>query len=766
MGNRAGPARHERKQRRRAARLLLACGCVLAAVSTVAAPASAAGPAFRLRATTPGTPGVPQAPATVFSEDFENRQSTLPIRLTQYTGVNGETYTAAQAWLQNCNGWIAAHNDPGGNSAAVAPQVRDCTPAAGGPGSTGPVAWNNVRALAQALGVVNGSADPNANHAVSAYTNGPVNNGNPGANQVEFQTVQPITVPAGGRFLTTSVDAAATSCTAGHAQPQLAFYLVNGTTDMPAFSSPINPCSGGTQVTTGFFAGRYLANSPVLYTGTSAGIKMINQQGSGNGNDHAFDDIKLLDVTPQMDKDFAPGTVQVGATSTLTFTITNTSDLLPKAGWSFTDTLPGGLVLATPASATTSCPAGIVTAASGGRTVSVSGNLAAGQVSCTATVKVTTGTAGTYINDAADITASAGVNPPGSTAVTFTNNPTIDLVKSVTPPTFSDAGQVLSYSFLVTNPNTVAMSGITVTDTDLPGLSAIDCPPVTLNPGQQETCTATYTTTKADLGKTAITNTATAQGTPAGSATQVTSGPATAVVPSIGASSITLVKSASPGAYAGPGQLLFYRFTVTNTSTVVLSAITVTDLPALTDIHCPLPTLDPGQQQICTGTYTTTQADVDKGSVTDTATADGTPPGSQTPVTSALSSATVPAGQNPAITVRKSAHPGQVSTDGQVIHYTFLVQNTGNVTLTGVHVTDTRLPAIHCPLSTLAPGQLETCTATYRTTAADLHKHQIADTATAHGTPPGTRTPVHSAPSTAKVKVTVTRRHPLTPVTG
>jgi hypothetical protein len=99
----------------------------------------------------------------VFSEDFENRGST-PVRVTSYAGVTGETYTAAQAWLQNCNGWVAAFNDPGGNNPAVAAQVADCTPKAGGPGTAGATAWNNVRILAQALGVLNGSPNPNANH--------------------------------------------------------------------------------------------------------------------------------------------------------------------------------------------------------------------------------------------------------------------------------------------------------------------------------------------------------------------------------------------------------------------------------------------------------------------------------------------------------------------------------------------------------------------------------------------------------------------------
>jgi uncharacterized repeat protein (TIGR01451 family) len=337
----------------------------LAAAVAPAAPAANARAARVRPQTLPGRPGVTQTSNVLYSEDFENGQGTDPIRLTMYTSATGETYAADQPWLQNCNGWIAAFEDPNGSSSAVKNQVADCTPK-GSIGTPGAMAWNNVRKLAQALGVLNGSPDPDANHAVSAYTNGPVNNGNPGAGFTEFQTVQPVPVPEKGRFLTFSVNVAELSCAANKNHALLSFYLVNGTTSIPVTSSPIDPCtSGGTQIVPGIFAGAYTGDAPVLFTGTALGIKMINEQGSSDGNDHAFDDIKLLDVTPQLDKSFSPVIAQVGGTSTLTYTITNTADLLAKTGWSFTDTLPTGLTLATPAAASSTCPAGAVTAPDG-----------------------------------------------------------------------------------------------------------------------------------------------------------------------------------------------------------------------------------------------------------------------------------------------------------------------------------------------------------------------------------------------------------------
>ena len=70
-----------------------------------------------------------------------------------------------------------------------------------------------------------------------------------------------------------------------------------------------------------------------------------------------------------------------------------------------------------------------------------------------------------------------------------------------------------------------------------------------------------------------------------------------------------------------------------------------TDLPGLSAISCPSTTLAAQATETCTATYSTTQADVDSGSVTNSATAQGTPPGSTTPVVSDKSTATVPAAQ-------------------------------------------------------------------------------------------------------------------------
>src|SRR4029450_10935583 len=75
---------------------------------------------------------------------------------------------------------------------------------------------------------------------------------------------------------------------------------------------------------------------------------------------------------PTIAKAFAPATVAPGATSTLTFTISNPGPV-PLTGMSFTDTYPAGLVNTTPLMTGGSCTGVTHTATAGGNTFNVTG---------------------------------------------------------------------------------------------------------------------------------------------------------------------------------------------------------------------------------------------------------------------------------------------------------------------------------------------------------------------------------------------------------
>lgn len=367
----------------------LACVAVLAAALPIAAAPAPTGSA------TVSAP-VPRAATVLFDEGFENAPGA-PRLLTSYTGAPplAETYTADPAWLTACNGWLVSAADP-----ATAPAGSGCG-----------TSWPSQQAMASALAEWAGG-DPAANHAVTAYTAG-----NPGAGKTQLETVQPVPVAANGRFLTFSVDAAAVNCFAAH--PLLEFFLLDGQQAIPAFTDPIDTCTDADTVTAnGTRVGTYAGDDAVLFSGPSAGVRMVNAQASGTGNDGAIDNLRILDATPQLSTAFAPDPVGVGDSTALTFTVTNTTEKAAKRGWSFTEQLPPGLV-ADPGSATTDCPSGTVTVDPGGHRLTSGGDLAAGQESCTITVRVTSARSGTYTLCATATTARHGIDPPGCTSVTF-----------------------------------------------------------------------------------------------------------------------------------------------------------------------------------------------------------------------------------------------------------------------------------------------------------------------------------------------------------
>ncbi|WP_316528850.1 DUF7507 domain-containing protein [Kitasatospora brasiliensis] len=107
----------------------------------------------------------------------------------------------------------------------------------------------------------------------------------------------------------------------------------------------------------------------------------------------------------------------------------------------------------------------------------------------------------------------------------------------------------------------------------------------------------------------------------------------------------------------------------------------------------------------------------------------------------------------PELNLVKQVHqplPG-VITVGTPIPYDFVVTNSGNVPITNLAVNDPKVGPVSCPVSTLAPGETVTCTATYLVTAADAAAGAIDNTAVATGTTDSG--PVTSPPSSEHVPV-------------
>jgi uncharacterized repeat protein (TIGR01451 family) len=112
-------------------------------------------------------------------------------------------------------------------------------------------------------------------------------------------------------------------------------------------------------------------------------------------------------VPPTIAKAFGVSSLLLNGTTTLTFTLTNPEPLAALTGVAFTDTLPAGLVVATPNGLTGMC-GGTVTAAAGGGSVALSNGVLPGGGSCTIAVNVTGVTLGEKNNVTGPVTSNEG----------------------------------------------------------------------------------------------------------------------------------------------------------------------------------------------------------------------------------------------------------------------------------------------------------------------------------------------------------------------
>jgi uncharacterized repeat protein (TIGR01451 family)/fimbrial isopeptide formation D2 family protein/LPXTG-motif cell wall-anchored protein len=407
----------------------------------------------------PGNPGVPSAPTQLYLEDFQNGSGL--VNLPNYTGDSGAKYTASSYWLNTtyCNGFTLSFQQ-------TRPGDQYCS---------NDYNFNGSRVKAYALGLLNSPQNPTTNRALSTNTSDTTTQA---GNQIMFATQGQLSLPAAsGRFVTFSVDAAANACrfdtSTINNQPRLRFYFrdQNGV-ESPISDTAINPCTdprsrtvtvpGGLDADFPVYYGTFAADSSRLLQGASVGIVMRNESnGNARGNDGAIDNIRVLDVTPQLDKDFLQTSVPVNGVSTLQFTVTNTDELAAKAGWQFTDNLPAGLTVAADPNIGGTCAA-TTTAVAGGTSVAITdGSLAAGEASCTITVDVTSSTPSgaqpspvTYTNCASNISDVVGLDLPDCASVEFYSEPRLAIAKTSSAAADSQVGDVVSYEVTVTNSGT------------------------------------------------------------------------------------------------------------------------------------------------------------------------------------------------------------------------------------------------------------------------------------------------------------------------
>jgi len=342
---------------------------------------------------------------------------------------------------------------------------------------------------------------------------------------------------------------------------------------------------------------------------------------------------------------------------------------------------------------------------------------------CTATYVVTQADidAGEVIN-IASATNGDTTSPTDTATVNADQAPALTTIKSALSNTFNTPGQIIDYEYEVLNSgNTTITDPITVADSRITNVTCPALPAGGLVPGASITCTGSDEVTQADIDAGQIENIATSTD---GNAT---SAPVSRTVFATRVSTLLIEKSATNVNFTLPGDVTSYEYVVTNTGNITITdPISVSD-NFISNVTCPaLPAggLAPNESLTCSADYVVTQDNLDVGVVTNIATAtDGT-------ITSAPDSETIPANANPAIEIRKSSDDVSYNFVGEILTYTYEIQNTGNVTLTNeFEVIDNRIGTFICFTGNLIPGQIESCTATYEVTQSDIDDGSVTNDA-------------------------------------
>jgi hypothetical protein len=304
-------------------------------------------------------------------------------------------------------------------------------------------------------------------------------------------------------------------------------------------------------------------------------------------------------------------------------------------------------------------------------------------------------------------------------------------------------GEVITYTFAVTNTGSTTLTNVVVTDT-MVGLTIAGSPIVSLAGGDSSSAiTGTYTITEADIEAGGVTNSALATATDpnniditdiSGTAKDNDLSTVTTVTRS---ASVALVKTESVNGTGALGDVITYTFKVINTGNDSLTNVVVTDtMVGLTITGSPITSLAAGDSSSAiTGTYTITQANIDAGGVTNSALVTAKDPNnidvtdiSGTTIDNDISTVTTISPVS-AIALVKTARVSGAGALGDVITYIFTVTNTGNATLTNVVVTDSMVAITGSPISSLAPGTIAIAMATYTITQTDIDSGSVTNSA-------------------------------------
>ena len=257
------------------------------------------------------------------------------------------------------------------------------------------------------------------------------------------------------------------------------------------------------------------------------------------------------------------------------------------------------------------------------------------------------------------------------------------------------AGDTITYTVTATNLGLLGLTNVSINDAIIPNLTLISGDTNTdsvLDANEVWVWRGDYQVTQSDIdsnggGDGDIDNTvtvSTAELAPQTDSVEIafTQEPSFSVTKVVDQASITALST------------LDYQITVTNTGNQTLSAVTLTDtLPDgnIATLSGPVAdtgqpgVLDPGETWEFTTAYTATQADIDAGALLSNSVSVVTAETGASPQVASAETTILPA---PALSVSKLVDQASLNAPG-TLTYTITLENTGNVSLTGVTPTDT-----------------------------------------------------------------------------
>ena len=302
-------------------------------------------------------------------------------------------------------------------------------------------------------------------------------------------------------------------------------------------------------------------------------------------------------------------------------------------------------------------------------------------------------------------------------------------------------GQTVTFTIKATN---VYDSVKTMTLEELPGVTLSQSEFKDVQPGATVSATATYTITEADILAGHFVNTVTVKFSgedkdyPNTDEVDVDEPSAHLTV------SKTTTSTPKNGSTYALGEQITYDVKVTNDGNLTANDVVVEDQlegATLADGQsAEVGTLAPGESKTVKYVYTVTETDILAGKVVNSATASGKTDGGDPTVTPGKTEdETDP--KNGHITVKKTTMSdpadGVAYKLGETIEYDIDVKNDGNLTVTGITVTDPNGDDFgEQTIESLAPGESATFTATHVVTEADVKAGKVVNVATATGTSP------------------------------